>query len=566
MKRILVIAVLTLMVPSLLISKAITSEADYAIIHVDHNVEIMHNGYILMKDTIQTTGQLSTFLIGIPFKYGSYVLNCVAYVETTMLPITFDVPLEDHMNFYGVEIRFPQETITSVFTVAFVLSRDLLTSSAIGYNLDFPAYPGLVKPAANCSVTLIVPQGSQNINIIKNDGSVNASSYTKGNLPAFTYATANATFLQTGEKISMVDIKEIDRRVMVSGIGEIECSDTYRVKSTSPETINSIQIMLPHNASNPSAHDQFGRTILDFELVSEETNRYGLVFPLPLQSNQFTTFTMKYDLPSQLFLSSHGDAHTFNVTSLFFQNVNHYVEQGSLTFVLPEGAQLLSSENFVLGSTAGVTKTTFQETVVIKTQGINYLAPLQSLSLRYSYNPLWLSFRPTLWASVLSVLVISIVVLWKRPRPTPGVVLPEVALELRPEVVTSFVKLYGEKQKISLELASLQQRVRKRKISRRRYKVRRKTLETRLNVLSKTLMNYREQMLGARGKKRDFLRQLNEAENSIKELEANIQRVVSSHRRGELSLQDYRKLLAEYQRNKENVASEINGILLRLSE
>jgi chromosome segregation ATPase len=144
--------------------------------------------------------------------------------------------------------------------------------------------------------------------------------------------------------------------------------------------------------------------------------------------------------------------------------------------------------------------------------------------------------------------------------------LPEVALELRPEVVTSFVKMYGEKQKISLELTSLQKRVRKRKISRRRYKVRRKTLETRLNVLSKTLTAYREQMLAAGGKYRAFIRQLNVAENRINKLEANIKRVESRHRLGELSLQDYRKRLAEYERNKEDVESEISGILLRLSE
>ena len=73
-------------------------------------------------------------------------------------------------------------------------------------------------------------------------------------------------------------------------------------------------------------------------------------------------------------------------------------------------------------------------------------------------------------------------------------------------------------------------------------------------------------MRAAGGKYVDLMRQLEIAETEINEVEANIKSIEVRHTRGELSLEAYRKLLADYQRRKEKTQTAISGILLRLRE
>jgi len=96
--------------------------------------------------------------------------------------------------------------------------------------------------------------------------------------------------------------------------------------------------------------------------------------------------------------------------------------------------------------------------------------------------------------------------------------------------------------------------------------VQRKTLETRLNALSRSLEEIKEKMRAAGGKYADLMRQLEIAETEFNEVEANIKSIEARHSRGELSLEAYRKLLTDYQRRKEKTQTTINGILLRLRE
>jgi len=62
------------------------------------------------------------------------------------------------------------------------------------------------------------------------------------------------------------------------------------------------------------------------------------------------------------------------------------------------------------------------------------------------------------------------------------------------------------------------------------------------------------------------MRQLEVAETEINEAEANVKSVEARHNRGEISLEAYRKLSADYQRRKENAETTIDGVLLRLRE
>jgi len=556
-------------------------DADYRIEHVDHTIQVMYNGYIFINDTIRIVGNasegaepLNRFLIGFPYKYGPYVVRCVAYDASCVFDVKLNVPLENRVGFYAVEIGFPQPLdisngTTHVFTVGFILSSNVLNNFGTSiYFMDVPAYPSLTKTVADCKVTIVLPTGSTDVIVAKNDGTINASTYVKENLPSFTHSPANVTFSLTGDKMQMFDVKELKSEVRISGVGEVEGSDSYYITSKSNASISFIEIILPPNASGSSVQDQFGRTMAQPTLTDEKTNRYKITFTSPLESYRSTRFTVKYQLPSNY--TTQMGTNNFNVTFPLFRHVNYYVEWASVTFVLPEGARISSFETTLIGSEYNIARGVFQETVTMNRENISLLEsglPSENvLRIVYEYNPLWLSFRSTLWMWALAIVGCTVAVVWKRPKAPAHVTVPAVAMRLRPEYIKSFVDAYEEKRKATLELESLENRVQKGKIPRRRYKVQRKTLETRVSTLSRNLAELKEKMRAAGGQYAELMRQLEIAETEINEVEANIKSIEARHSRGEISLEAHRKLLSDYQRRKEGAGATINGILLRLRE
>ncbi len=550
---------LTLIVSFSLNMKTAKSANDYNIEHVNHKIKIMYNGYIFINDTIQITGQASDgFLMGLPYKYGSHVLQCFAYNSSKAFPVILDVSLNDAMGFYGVRIDSPP----SIFTVGFVLSNNLLTqtSNTSRFILDFPAYPTFTRTAVAVNASISIESATY--------VGGNPFTYWQDNLPAFTSSPANVTFALTDSQIQLFDINEVKSEFTIDETGAIKSIDNYYITNEMLAQISSIEINLPPNASNPIALDQFGRTMTASAWVNQKTGRYKVSFSTAVESYGSSRFSVKYDMPKE-YMTQTG-TNNFNFKFPLFKSINYYIEQASLKFVLPEGAKISSFKTTLNNSAYSITKNVFQETIIISRGSISYLDSLlpseNFLQFEYQYNPLWASFRPTLWVWALALLGCAVAVVWKRPKAPTPTAMPTVAVALGLEDLKSFIDSYEEKQKIMIESESLDNMVRKGRIPRQRYKVRKKTLEIRLNTLSRSLTELKEKMRRAGGKYADLMRQLEIAEIEINESEAGMKSIEARHSRGEISLEAYRKLLTDYQRRKERAQTTINGILLRLRE
>jgi len=553
-----IVALILISFTTFITRSAKATDTDYSIEKVNHTIEVMYNGYIFINDTIQINGTTSDdFLIGFPYKYGSHVLRCVAYNATDIFPVSLNVPLENRSGFYGVKIDFPRET-PQVFTVGFVLSNNLvLQESYTASQLDFPKYPSLTRNAVMCNVSIVLPEGSTYIG-----GTVNSLKYSQENLPAFTNLPVDVTFSLTEGAMQIVDIKELKREIEIIGTGEIEGSDSYRVTNKAPQGTSFIEIVLPHNASNPSAYDKLGRGLtVD---ATGKTNRYKVSFASPLKIEESAVFTVRYCLPREVCIEQ-NERKNFDITFPLFEHLDYYIDRSYVTFVLPEGAKILSFENVSVAGSYSITRDVFQERLTIGRQGVFSLDSF-SVGITYEYDLLWLSFRPTLWMWALATVGCAIAVVWKRPKAAISVTAPKVAVGVRSRDIRSFVDAYEKKRRIVLEFESLKLRVRKGKVPRRRYKVRRRTLETQLNALSRSLTDLKEKLGAAGGRYRDLMRRLEVAESEISGVEANIESIEVRHRRGELSLGAYRKLLADYERRKDKAETTINEILIRLRE
>jgi len=543
--------------------RPVEAQADYSIGQVFHTVKIMYNGYVFINDTFELSNMTvapSNFLMGFPDKYGQDVLKCVAFNDSTTFPVTLNTPLDGHMGFYGVNVVFPHGA-PQIFTVAFVLSNSLLTensSDASLYELDFPAYPSLMKNADLVNVSIIVPEGA-----VFAGGTVSGPIYAQQDLPELTRLPATLDFNATGTTVPIVEITQLSRVFAVTAGGEITGADTYKVTNDAQTGLDSFRVFLPPNASNPVAVDLSARG-LPLTLIDAATNHYEVGFSISVTGGESGSFVVKYFLPGS-FITQSSNEFTLNIP--LFEHEDYYIDEALVTIVPPEGATINVIEN---NSTLGVYslgKTMYQETMTLSQEGMIVLG-IVDVAFSYDYNPLWASFRPTVWVWALAVLGCVVVTSATRGR-SKGQARTSVSAEtlrLGPEFLRSFVDKYEEKKKMDVELDSLEARAEKGRIPRRRYKVMRKTLETRLEAALRELNKSKERMRAAGGKYSGFMLQLEVAEAEIGEVKANIKNAESLHNRGDLSLEAYRNRLADYQSKKERAETTISGILLRLRE
>ena len=64
----------------------------------------------------------------------------------------------------------------------------------------------------------------------------------------------------------------------------------------------------------------------------------------------------------------------------------------------------------------------------------------------------------------------------------------------------------------------------------------------------------------------DLIKQLDSAEADLTDAEDDIKNLESQQNKGEISMETYKKNIADYQKRKDKAESTINGILLRLRE
>lgn len=541
--------------------RPVEAEADYNIEQVFHTVKIMYNGYIFINDTFElnnVTEAPNNFLMGFPDQYGPDVLKSVAFNDSSSFPVTLNAPLNGHAGFYGVMISFPHGT-PQVFTVGFVLSYSLLTQTPNStlYELDFPAYPSLMKEAGLCNVSIMLPEGALYVG-----GTVSGFTYEQQNLPELTRLPATLDFNLTGQSQLTVDIGRLSRVITVSGTGEVDGADTYYMTNEALTDLSAFQVFLPLNASNIEATDLFGRALSITE-VDANTGLYEVDFNVNATPGNSTLFVAKYSWPGNVITRSSTNS-ALNLS--LFKYEDYYADEAFVTIISPEGATVNEIETNSTLTVNSIGKSMYQETATLSQEGLVVLNTA-SLSVSYGYDPFWASFRPTIWVwTVATVGCVFVVATRRRPKSLPKIPLSTTSLKLGPDFLRGFVDTYEEKMKIDLELESLEARMEKGRVPRRRYKVMRITLETRLDAVLRKLSESKERMRAAGGKYSGFMLQLEVAEAEIGEVKANVKTAESLHNRGELSLEAYRNRLADYQHKKERAETTINGILLRIRE
>ena len=537
----------------------------YSIQTVTHEVRVLYSGQVVISDTIQIAGTMpNTIQVGFPFQYGSYVIEAQAYdSDKNELTVTTGVPLQGQSGFYGATIQVSEAT-SSTFTVIFVLSNDLLSvaSTQNGFVLNYPAYPSFTVSAATVNANLVFPSGGTIKEIAKEDGNLNVSSYTKTDLPAFTSMPANATFLSVTDYLEVVSIKSLDRSITVSPSGIVTCTDKYTLFNDGAENLIFYKFDVPLAATGIAARDQFGRALgVTYYTTASLTQVVNVTFVQALSVGSLIEILVDYNLPSIT-----SDAGKFVLNADLYSYYNYYVESLSSTITPPEGATLVSP-----ASTQIISRNAFQESLTVNRAGITYTDTIynqEKLQVTFNYNPLWIAFRPTIWMWAIAAVGAAIVAFMLRPKAkTTSVKISApvaAAVGVSADQIRSFVDAYEERTQVNAELNSLEARVQRGRIPRRKYKERRALIEGRIVSLRKTITELKEILRSSGGSHADTIWQLETAETSLNEANQEMSNLEAQRNIGEISVEEYKKQLADIERRKNKAENTINGLMIRL--
>ena len=585
----LALVLLPIVVP---FGKVSAQTSGYSISQVDHHVEVMYSGNILIEDTIHVSGAVSDgFLIGLPYTYGgAYILEAYAFDNSNLYQVNLGVQLGDRSGFYAAEVNFNGKS-PQVFTVAFVLSNHFLSEQSFGiYKLDYPAYPGFVQDVGLCNVTLSFPSAPTSITITKDDGTVQEDNYAKSNLPAYTYSLGSAAVQVPTGTIQLSIITQLNRQITIDQTGTVTSSDSYHITNNSTYTLKSFVIGLPLDATNIVFKDDFSRTLTtDLSEQSGNMRLANTTLVSFLTTGQPATITAQYNLPGATLQNSQYVLSDFTLFPAF----NYYVEQAAFTFVPPEGATIVTPQLSSLDSSSTLRRETFQDTLTITKEGISRLdnsVPVSNfVEFSYDYNPIWVSLRPTFWATVLAGIGCFAIVIVRRRKPKEEAETTEAEMEETSEQTTEmperehvepvitgqrvtadnvsdFTDAYEDRKQLMAELKSLDAKAQKGKIPRRQYKVQRRAIEIRLEGIARHTSRLKAIFRGSSSTYADLMKQLDKAEADLREAEEDLGNLEAQQSRGEISMETYKRNLADYQRRKDKAESAISGILLRLRE
>jgi len=564
---------LVLIIVFILVSANVSSASaqieGYTIQNVEHQVELLYSANVVIRETITLAGEATdAFVMGFPYRYSGYILKGAAFDQSGPLQMNMGVQLGNRSGFYGVEIALSQNS-PQKFSVVFILSNKLISKVTSGYSLDFPAYPSFSKEVASCNVALVLPGEATSVSISKPDGAINATSFAREPLAAFTNSPATVTFSVPAGALQPLDITSLNRVVTIYPAGEIRATDSYRITNMSPESMSTVQLGLPRSAFNVVGKDSLGRTLsVNVNEGGDPVTSTTLTLQNPIGEGQTAVITTEYSLPNAL----QGQNTRFAFDLDLFPVINCFVEDGSLLIVPPEGAHFTTPQVSALDTTFSVFRELFQETLGIQRSGVSYVDrngfSETKFQVALDYNPIWLSLRPTLGVWALAIVGSILLSVWRRPK-SPNLkrsVVPRLSAGLSPDNVRAFIEAYEERRGITHELRVLHARGQKGKIPRNYYKSQRKNLETRLNALSKNINQLKDTFRNAGGKYGDLIRQLDLSENELAKSRARIREAEGRHKTGEMKIDEYKKALGDYQLQKEKLEQQTNGILLRLRE
>jgi hypothetical protein len=516
---------------------------------------------------------LMDFQLGFPYKYKFNIYQISAYDSQTQQKLLLDLDTGlGSVGFYGVKVHFKNQVdLNTQASYSFILVTefsDLINAqppedSLLFFDLNYPVYPSLAQEVSVSNTTVFLPV---NANYTSSDPTLNqtasrAFSIVKQPLDPFTSVNGTMRFTPSGSFI-LQEVNELKRDAVLDEWNGLSVSDSYTVTNKAAQDTLTLWTLLPQDASDASAKDDLGNELSLTQQSVSGAIKATITLKTAVKPSQTIRYSVTFKLPWKNHVVQNG-WNDFSLNLKLFEAMNLTVRKLTVSIDLPEGAVFakFQSSNDAIQSDF-VQLGAYEETPTFTVSNVSSFQNLD-LTVTYKHVIFWSSFRPTLWTGALVAFIGAIVFLWQMRRAPVSVT---TALPIRPEELRNYVKTYEEERKILQERESLEAQARKGKIPRRLYRVRSRTLETRLSVLSRDLAALRDKIRVAGPQYSGMMRQIEVAQTELQGVEADIRRTEARYRRGEISASAYHKLLEDSYRRRDRAKTNIDGVLLRLRE
>ncbi len=520
----------------------------------------MNDTIILSANASQNVMSLNSFKTGIPAEYGGNLTYFFAFDASGRLSVS-PSSYPDRTEFQWLEVSFPQLVNVSYggsynFTVVYVFSGLVGATGTSAFRADFPLYPSLTVSTGPCNVTVVLPSDAGLTSYASDFSNKTVESvWVLNNETSSVGAFANASsWVQfSSSTFQILEIDEFKRQITIDSFGKISVTDYYQLTNKALGYPIVVSLTLPSDAEAISVQDIYGT--LSGVTVSKEATYTEVTVTLRgyLWPGDNVKLLVNYGLPSEKNIIRDGwQDYTLNVSLARPQG--WILRAFSVVVSFPEGASFQSA---TIPST--VAKEGFTETASFYEYNVTRFHDL-SLNLKYQYSILWAAFRPTLWVGV-GAAIVALVLFVRRPL--------KIAVATTPfstEILKKFVDTYEEKRRVEHDRESLDQQAMKKKISRRRYKLRRSSLDGRISKMQRELAEGRKEIERIGSQYKERMRQLEVSETEIETSDRDIARVDARYRRHEVSAEARKRLLDEYNRRKERAENIIAETLLRLRE
>jgi hypothetical protein len=358
------------------------------------------------------------------------------------------------------------------------------------------------------------------------------------------------TFNEFERPIVQLEFTEIQRKIMLDQTGNLFVTNSYLITNTGFRT-SEVLFGVPENAHSFMVRDEMG-TIGS----SVENGIMNVTFRSELSSGEFETIYVDYYLPwNQVVSQQNGVDYTLQFS--FYDNFDFTIGKLAASVTLPKGSALQSSNP----QSGSVTESDMQQILNFEFTNVT---PEQNLSftVNYKYLVFWGSFYPTIWVGLLAIVGTVMYCFWGGPK----VASVSTTVQVPSKDLKTFVDTYEEKEKVRAEIEVLEERLQKGKVSRRRYKVRKRILDGRLSAISRNLSTLSESIRAGGSRYASLLREIEVAEAKFEDAQRDVKRAKSRYRRGEISKGAYGKLLDEYENRIHETEATIDGVLIRLRD
>jgi hypothetical protein len=398
-------------------------------------------------------------------------------------------------------------------------------------------------------IVLVLCLGTVFFKAVNAESYLDAQAYNVGEIGENGSSTANYTYV----------VEDWRRDLKIDAWGGISVTDQCVVTNNSNESLRIASFYLPLNASAITAQDIFG-TYEQTSLAITKFETYVAVriyLRNSLSSQQKTNLLVAYNLPSNIYISQNGwQDCTLNIS--LSKPADWFVKQFTLVVSLPEGAEYQAASK----TPSLVQKSGFS--VSVEYEEANFAQINEpTITLQYQYFILWAIFRPALWTGIAVALFGAVFFTRRMLKPSAAVA---TTVPFSSSLLRDFVNRYEERRRLRSELESMEDQIEKGKLSRRKFRLRKSSVDDHISRLEKDLSQLSNKISAASEQYMERMKHLKKAEDEIETLKNDIERAEARFLRKEITAEARRKMLDEYNRMKERAENTIEETLLRLKE